>query len=129
MYKIEVHKLPAASKVVEDRKEYSAYNSQLGVSYAFAFDTYVDSGANNMTEFRIVYEARCDEGLGWAIKVEDDAGNVLYENDGSNTTYQTFDSGWRTLTSTRKLKVYVGAYSDGEVGETGYIRNVRIYVR
>lgn len=129
MYKININKLPAGSKLVEDRSEYSESNSTFGVTWSLAFDTYVDSGGNNITQFRIVYQARCANGLGWGIEVRDDAGNTLYHNDGTNTTYQTFDSGWISFGSTTKLKVYVGAYSDGEVTEYGYIRYTRIYVR
>jgi len=119
-------------KVLEDRSEHTAYNDSDSTApiYALATDTYVDSDSVGYKQVKIIYEAKCDNGVGWAVKVEDDSGNVLYENNGTNTSYSTYSSGWIDFpVATTKLKVYVGAYYDGTTADTGYIRNIRIYCR
>ena len=122
--------LPPA-KVLEDTSEHSVGGS----SFKEVVSTYVDSDVNNYEEFRIIFEAYIDSGgasgIEWGIEVRDDADNVLYSATGTNTAYAEYNSGWVSITSTKKLHVFFRGDYSAATGTvfTAYIRNIRIYCR
>ena len=115
---------------MEDRNEYSHASDGDGWTEELATDTYIDrDSTSNLQKVRIIFEARCDNGVGWRVTIKTDSGGSIYDKHGTNTSYAEFDSGWQGLSNTKKLHIYVGAYQSGLDVDTGYVRRIRIYVR